>query len=112
MYVLYLKTPDQASLDTALENAGITEEGVPVDPRYLLDIIGTIHRATGETQTDELGFETPVMEPVEGFHANLAVRWPLAAHPDDAPEWLSSEAWEALEPLTLNAPNTPIRVWA
>ncbi len=112
MHILYLKAPDRASLEAALENAGITEDGAPADPRFLVDVIGAIYRETGETLTDERGFETPVAEPVEGFHANLAIRWPVPAYPDDEPGWLSPEAWEAIQPIITPTPDTPKRVWA
>ena len=112
MHILYLKAPDRASLEAALENAGITEDGAPADPRYLLDVIGIIHEPTGETASDADGAEYPVMEPIDGFHANLAIRWPLTGDPGGGVQWLSAEALAALDPITMVAPSTPIRVWA
>ena len=59
-----------------------------------LDIIGTIFKATGETMVDEEGIETPVLAAIDGYHANLIA---------DA---------EGLNLPTIEAPNTPYRVWA
>ena len=58
-----------------------------------LDVIGTIYKPTGETLTDEEGFEYPEMAAIDGYHANLIA--------DDA---------EGLP--TIDEPATPYRVWA
>ena len=65
-------------------------------PKCQLDIIGTIYVPTGET-TEVDGFTVPVMEAIEGFHANLLGQ-------------LTQEQQSAL-PL-IDAPATPVRVWA
>ena len=63
----------------------------------MLDIIGTMYRATGNTLTDSDGMEYPEMEAVDGYHANLR-------------EELTDEQ-VALLP-TVDAPATPYRKWA
>ena len=58
-----------------------------------LDVIGTIYKPTGETLTDEEGFEYPEMAAIDGYHANL-----IADDAEDLP--------------TIDEPATPYRVWA
>jgi hypothetical protein len=65
-----------------------------------LDIIGTIHKPTGNMITidSDTGIrEFPEMLPIEGFHANI--RGDL------------TEEQEAQLPL-ISPPNNPVRVWA
>ena len=63
----------------------------------MLDIIGTMYRATGTMLTDSDGMEYPEMEAVDGYHANLR-------------EELTDEQ-VALLP-TIDAPTVPHRKWA
>jgi hypothetical protein len=103
----YLKAADEAALNEALESAGLyqkvysefDEGGNPVGEfewqrvgQYDLDIIGTIFKPTGET--DEEG--NPVMEPIDGFHANI--------------RGITAEQ-AALLP-TIAKPSSPVRIWA
>jgi hypothetical protein len=115
----HIKTTDEASLWEALESAdlafkeydredplnkrtdGLDLEWVPTGAftwvaKCQLDIIGTIQKPTGET-AEVNGFTVPVMENIEGFHANLMAN-------------LTQEQKEML-PL-IEAPATPVRVWA
>ena len=113
----YIKTTDEASLWEALETAGLaTKQYDNEDPlntpsgdrdwvptgafewvaKCQLDIIGTIYKPTGET-TEVNGRQVPTMEAIEGFHANLLAD-------------LTTEQQSAL-PL-IDAPATPMRVWA
>jgi hypothetical protein len=113
----YIKTTDEASLWEALETAGLAyKQYDPQDPlnisngeidwvatgtfewvpKVQLDMVGTIYRDTGETE-EVNGFTVPVMEAIEGFHANLLAD-------------LTEEQKSAL-PL-IDAPSTPVRVWA
>lgn len=119
----YIKASDEQSLWSALEAAGLAKkEFDPADPLnqapedaegwqptgafewrktdgYDLDIIGVIFKPTGETGEDANG-EYQIVEPLEGYHANLRM-------------WggeLSDEQKAAL-PL-IEKPNTPTRVWA
>ena len=112
MQIIYLKAGNQSALETALEDAGITSEGILASPRYLLDIIGEISIETGETVVDDEGREIPVTRVVNGFHANLALRWPeTTTDPEEEAVWLSPEAEAVLDPITMPAPATPIREW-
>jgi hypothetical protein len=103
----YLKAVDEAALYEALEAAGLyqkvysefDEEGNGVGDfawqrvgQYDLDIIGVIYKPTGET--DEEG--NPVMEPIEGYHANIR----------------GITDGEAEQLPTIPKPNHPMRIWA
>lgn len=113
----YIKTTDEKTLWESLESVGLAykqydredplniptghPEWVPTGqyiwvPRVQLDVIGTIQVATGEMGSFE-GREFPIMENIEGFHANLRGQ-------------LTEEQQSAL-PL-IDAPATPVRVWA
>lgn len=94
--------------------ASITARGaLRRDPRFIVDIIGTISKPTGASEAGPDGVEVPVFETFEGFHANLGVLWPEIDDDPDAPIRLLSEAAEAaLEPYVIPAPATPFRIWA
>jgi hypothetical protein len=114
----YIKSTDEATLWTALESAGLAQKRYDSqDPlntpsgdmdwvpsgafkwvaKCQLDIIGTIYKPTGQTTEDSNGFTVPVMEAIDGFHANLLAD-------------LTTEQ-QSLLPL-IDAPATPVRVWA
>ena len=120
----YLKATSETALWTALETAGLAHKEydredplnvAPADLGYddtwdgpsgayewaadtaMLDIIGTMYTATGNTLTDGEGMEYPEMEAVDGYHANLR-------------EELTDEQVAALP--TVDAPATPYRIWA
>ena len=113
----YIKTTDETALWESLEAAGLArKEYDPEDPLNVpngdmdwvptgnfkwvplcqLDVIGTIYVLTGETETID-GKELPVSQAIDGFHANL--RGEL------------TEEQKAALPL-IDAPATPVRVWA
>ena len=113
----YIKTTDEASLWEVLETAGLAyKQYDPQDPlnsstgeidwvptgafewiaKVQLDIVGTIYKDTGRTEEVD-GVTVAVMEAVDGFHANLLAN-------------LTEEQKSAL-PL-IDAPTTPVRVWA
>ena len=113
----YIKSTDETSFWEALETIGLAykqydredplntpsgeRDWVPTGgfkwvATCELDVIGTIHKPTGETQEID-GRQIPVMEAIEGFHANLLGQ-------------LTTEQQSAL-PL-IDAPTTPVRVWA
>lgn len=113
----YIKTTDEASLWGALETAGLAGKDYDrEDPlntptgefdwiptgkfnwvsKAQLDIIGTIYVPTGEFEEVD-GVQLPVMEALDGFHANLRADL--------------TEEQQALLPL-IDAPSTPNRVWA
>lgn len=68
---------------------------------YAMDIVGTIHKPTGNTLTDSEGHEYPEMAPIDGWHINIR---------------LGSEARradvEALSQYFVDPePQTPERIW-
>lgn len=124
MTTYYLKATTESALWTALGAAGLAHKVydpddpanvAPADLGYeetwdgpsgayewiadtpMLDIIGTMYRATGTMLTDGEGMEYPEMEAVDGYHANLR-------------EELTDEQ-VALLP-TIDAPTVPYRKWA
>lgn len=126
METIYLKAPDKATFDQALIDAGwawettyqvevdeqgnetvtdvvLKEAGVEAySATHSLDIVGDIHVPTGEFTTetahDGTEFQMPVLAQVEGYHANLRL------HGEELPE--------ALAGFVIEAPATPIRVFA
>lgn len=96
MIYYYLKTTDENALWIALSNAGLAvqEEDQWRCTALALDIIGTIYSPTGNTLTDDEGFEYPEMTAIEGFHANL----------------ITTEEVDNLP--TIEKPTTPYRKWA
>jgi hypothetical protein len=124
MATYYLKATDEQALWEAMETAGLAYKDYdPEDPLNsrpadldmdaewdgpsgayewrsetpMLDIIGTMYRATGTMLTTEDGMEYPEMEAIDGYHANLR-------------EELTAEQEAALP--TVDAPATPYRKWA
>jgi len=117
---IYLKADSLEDLQAALVEAGILEfdfPGTRVNSRFLLDYIGIISRPTGET-TVEVGpedeeCEVPVFEELPGVHANLIVRSPCEFDiSEESSAWLSESERAALDPVTIEAPTEPFRVWA
>jgi len=119
MHYYYLKTDTEQALWEALETADLAkkeydrEDPLNIPPEDIeaewdgpsgayewvftglaLDVIGTIHQPTGNTLTDDEGFEYAEMAPIDGYHANL----------------ITSEEVTGLPEIT--APNTPYRIWA
>ena len=120
----YLQATSEAALWTALGAAGLAHKVydpddplnvAPADLGYdetwdgpsgayewqadtpMLDVIGTMYSATGNTLTDSEGFEYDETQAVEGYHANLR-------------ETLTDAQVAALP--TVSAPATPYRIWA
>ena len=66
-----------ANEDEAIEQlvAHINPEGEWMTSRheYALDVVGTIHKPTGAMLDGEDGSQYPELEPIEGFHVNLAI---------------------------------------
>ena len=67
---------------------------------YAIDVVGTLHEATGNTLTDEDGMEYPEMQAMSGWHVNIRLT-------GDAVR----ETVEALDTSHGVTPETPIRVW-
>ncbi len=87
----YLKFADEAEFIQAFAPHMATDgQGEPMLPAYIgtsaVDVIGTIHKPTGEFTTIE-GFRIPTMQPIPGWHVNLSGEVPeLAAFEIDAPD--------------------------
>jgi hypothetical protein len=86
-----LRAADNAALSAALAEAGIIRDNVTV----IVDRIGLIFEATGEV--DEGGL--PIVEAIEGWHANLYCAEPL------------TDEQEAVLPI-IPTPPAPVRVLA
>ncbi|WP_341743088.1 hypothetical protein [Azonexus hydrophilus] len=98
----FLKAETAEALRAALIAAGVlvaSDAGDLLAEGCALDVIGTIHKPTGETVEVD-GVEVPEMATVPGWHANLLAD-------------LSEEQGAALaDVLLLVPPEQPYRVWA
>lgn len=98
----YLKAESAAALRAALVAAGIlaeTPDGDHVADGCSLDVIGQIHKPTGEIIAVD-GIDVPEMAPVPGWHANLLAD-------------LSDDQLAALGDVLLPVPPAaPYRIWA
>lgn len=107
----YLQATSEEALMQALEAAGLykkvyaeyDEDGNPVGDfewqrvgQYDLDVIGVMYTPTGTMLTDEEGMQYPEMAALEGFHANIR----------------GITAEQAAMLPTIEAPSTPVRIWA
>lgn len=92
---LYLKTPTQTEMNTALLNAGVVDAAGFPRRGFNVDVIGTIRRVTGYD-----GSNNPIVETDPNWHVNLRA------------ENLSAAAQAILDPISIPAPTTPVRVWA
>ena len=81
-----------------------TPEGDPYlvmhTPDYAIDIVGVIHKPTGNTLTDDAGFEYEETTPLDGWHINF--RLVGDARRADV---------EALDAAYGVTPKSPSRVW-
>ena len=69
-------------------------------PDYAIDIVGVIHRPTGNTLTDADGNEYPEQAPLEGWHVNIRLLGDTLR-----------DTIEALDAIYGVIPDTPARVW-
>ena len=67
---------------------------------YAMDVVGTLHEATGNTLTDDEGMEYPEMQAMTGWHINIRLM-------GDAVR----ETVEALDTSHGVTPEAPMRVW-
>ena len=67
---------------------------------YAIDVVGVIHRPTGNTLTDAEGNEYPEQAPLEGWHVNVRIV-------GDA----MRDTTEEIDAIYGVIPNTPARVW-
>ena len=92
---MFLKFADQAEADSVLFDEQHDGEGYNKVPKYAaIDVIGVIHKPTGEMLTTDEG-EVPEMAALEGWHVNVR-------HTADAPE---------LDAYKVH-PKAPVRGWA
>lgn len=97
----YIKFADEAEFIQAFAPHMATDgQGEPMLPAYIgtsaVDVIGMIHKPTGEFTTTEDGFRIPTMQAIDGWHVNLSG--------DDCPP--------DLQPYAIDAPAQPVRVFA
>jgi hypothetical protein len=113
---LYLKAARKSDIWEALEAAGLATKEYPHEDLYIInvdgnpiggfewvkvgdysiDLIGTIYKQTGETVLED-GTIMPEMSMIDGYHANLRGSF--------------TEEQKSKLPL-IEAPSTPVRVWA
>jgi len=67
---------------------------------YVIDVVGVIHRPTGNTLTDVDGNEYPEQAPLDGWHVNIRLLGDTLR-----------VTVEALDLIYGVIPNTPARVW-
>lgn len=68
---------------------------------YAMDIVGVIHKPTGNMLTDDEGNEYPEMAPLDGWHINIRL---IGDKMRDIVEVIDAQYGVT--------PNTPARVWA
>ena len=104
----FIKAENEATFWERLIEADVAQVFTPlggeepiraVKGNNALDVIGEIYKPTGETFTGLNGEEIPVMAAIPGFHANLRGE-------------LTEEQQQKLADLLIEAPATPVRVWA
>lgn len=102
---IYLRATDDAAMMSALDAAGLVgadpetqEPTVGGDPHVVrVNLLGTLHEATGEALVDGEGNEYPEMAPVLGYHVNVFV------HPDHEAAYRATLSDVLLDP----EPETP-----
>ena len=99
----YLKFDTQADCVAAFAPYLVTDQtGDSHMPFYIgmsaVDVVGVIHKPTGEYTTTEDGMRIPVMQALDGWHVNLS------GPPEDCPL--------DLQPYIIDAPTSPSRVFA
>lgn len=116
----FLKLNSEADMPTALAAFYHQDTETTVDPEtgeetttnvgdpylvthtadYAIDVVGVIHKPTGNTLTDDEGFEYPEMAAVDGWHINIRIL--------NDTKRADVEALDAAHGVT---PNSPSRVW-
>lgn len=97
MNEIYLKFPSQETAEEVLASIHYSPES------YSVDVIGLIHKATGNTvvtvdaETGD-GEEVPEMIALDGFHVNLRL--------------IQGEIPGCLTDFIIPEPNNPVRVWS
>jgi len=129
----YLKFADEAQMTSAMSGFYHQETQTTVDPEtgeetttdvgepylvmntrdYAIDIVGVIHKPTGNMLTDDDGNEYPEMAALDGWHVNIRIRGGIPnKDPEDA-EAVNTlrDDVEALDAVYGQNPVTPSRVW-
>lgn len=116
----YIKLASESDMPTALAAFYHQDTETTVDPEtgeetttnvgdpylvthtadYAIDVVGVIHKPTGNTLTDDEGFEYPEMAAVDGWHINIRIL--------NDTKRADVEALDAAHGVT---PNSPSRVW-
>ena len=100
----FYRQDTETTVDDETGEETVTNVGDPYlvmhTPDYAIDIVGVIHKPTGNTLTDDAGFEYEETAPLDGWHIN--VRLVGDARRADV---------EALDSLYGVTPNSPSRVW-
>jgi hypothetical protein len=99
----YLKFDTQADCVAAFAPYLVTDQtGDSHMPFYIgmsaVDVVGVIHKPTGEYTTTEDGFRIPVTQALDGWHVNMS-----GSIEDCPPD---------LQPFAISPPATPSRVFA
>jgi hypothetical protein len=94
---IHLKFPDEATATSLMLETGLLqqiEDQVVQGQGQMIDIIGSIYKATGTVLTNEEGIEYPEMVDVGGWHVNMRGQLP-----------------EAIAPYKITVSGTPYRIW-
>ncbi len=70
----HLKTDSLESLKAECKKVGLVNndgEIITASHNHHLFVIGTIYEESGEFKADEEGNEIPVIQPIDGYYANL-----------------------------------------
>ena len=102
----YLKLANEAAMTTVLSDFyNEDDEFISSTSNYAIDVVGTLHEATGNTLTDNSAdnsesMEHTEMQAMDGWHINIRL--------------IGDEVREAVEALNEThgvTPSTPQRVW-
>lgn len=100
----FYKQDTTSEFDPETEEEIVTNVGDPYfvqnSPDYAIDLVGIIHKPTGNILTDAEGTEYPEMAPLDGYHINIRLNG------DNRREDI-----EALSDYFVD-PTTPSRVWS
>jgi hypothetical protein len=77
----YLKFTSEADAIAALADYRSDDGWIVASHDHAIDVVGTIHKPTGNMLTDSDGMQYPEMAPLDGFHINLIGNIPEAAKP-------------------------------
>jgi len=129
----YLKFADEAQMASAMSGFYHQETQTTVDPEtgeetttdvgepylvmntrdYAIDIVGVIHKPTGNMLTDDDGNEYPEMAALDGWHVNIRIRGGIPNKDPEDTEAVNTlrDDVEALDAVYGQNPVTPSRVW-